>query len=178
MAQWVLIQRRNILLNSFPFKGLAICSLLSTRSKDWQGWCPLNCLVLSYQHVHRQVRALRQPCQLQGSHLPFSTSPVPIWSTASMPTMRRSPHRQNPLPAFHRTFSSSSRLLTVPLACTRHDPPPNSPSSHPPIILMHGLFGSQRNNRTMSKYAIPHPPPPSIPLHLHIFLTPPTPTES
>lgn len=52
-----------------------------------------------------------------------------------------------------RFFSTSlPRREAVPLAFQRHDPPDGS-STGPPILLMHGLFGSQRNNRTMSKYA-------------------------
>ena len=38
----------------------------------------------------------------------------------------------------------------VPLAFSRHEPLDGS-SSGPPILLMHGLFGSRRNNRTISK---------------------------
>ncbi len=50
-----------------------------------------------------------------------------------------------------RPFSSSSlRRDEVDLAFVRHDPPDHGDKG-PPIILMHGLFGSQRNNRTMSK---------------------------
>lgn len=54
-----------------------------------------------------------------------------------------------------RLFSSSAlRSSTVPLAFTRHDPPSSSSgTSGSPILLLHGLFGSQRNNRSMSKYA-------------------------
>lgn len=59
-----------------------------------------------------------------------------------------------------RTFSTSIRRLdAVELAYTRHDPPQPSSKPGPPILLMHGLFGSQRNNRTMSKYAVALPLP-------------------
>ncbi|EHY57519.1 putative alcohol acetyltransferase [Exophiala dermatitidis] len=51
-----------------------------------------------------------------------------------------------------RTFSSSSiRRDVVELAFHRHDPPDKSSIAGPAIIVMHGLFGSQRNNRTLSK---------------------------
>ncbi|KAK4945122.1 hypothetical protein LTR10_015548 [Elasticomyces elasticus] len=49
---------------------------------------------------------------------------------------------------FRRPFSSTHiRRDVVDLAFHRHDPPEQTKG--PPIILMHGLFGSQRNNRTM-----------------------------
>lgn len=57
-----------------------------------------------------------------------------------------------------RCFSTSPRCLqkqTVDLAYTRHDPPSNTSQSRPPMVVMHGLFGSQRNNRTFSKYGAP-----------------------
>ncbi|KZF19338.1 alpha/beta-hydrolase [Xylona heveae TC161] len=59
-----------------------------------------------------------------------------------------------------RILNVSPRLMlsrgfasqTVPLAYDRHDPPTSSPSGpKPPIIFMHGLFGSKRNNRSISK---------------------------
>jgi hypothetical protein len=56
-----------------------------------------------------------------------------------------------------RQLSSSRPLLDKPgdvveLAFQRHDPPEKTSTKGPgPLIIMHGLFGSQRNNRTMSK---------------------------
>ncbi|RVX69507.1 hypothetical protein B0A52_06571 [Exophiala mesophila] len=51
-----------------------------------------------------------------------------------------------------RCFSTTPAVgEVVDLAFQRHDPPSQPDKSRPPIILMHGLFGSQRNNRTMSK---------------------------
>jgi pimeloyl-ACP methyl ester carboxylesterase len=48
----------------------------------------------------------------------------------------------------------SSVVETVPLAYTRHDPPADStkPSSQlGPLVIIHGLFGSKQNNRSISK---------------------------
>ena len=61
--------------------------------------------------------------------------------------------------SFPRQLSSSRPLLSndkpddiVELAFQRHDPPEKvAPKGPGPVIIMHGLFGSQRNNRTMSK---------------------------
>ncbi|OCT54793.1 Abhydrolase domain-containing protein IMO32 [Cladophialophora carrionii] len=66
------------------------------------------------------------------------------------------------IPELSRRQLSSSRTLlrhgkpadddVVELAFSRHDPPEKTSMKGPgPIIIMHGLFGSQRNNRTMSK---------------------------
>ncbi|KIW71536.1 hypothetical protein PV04_03691 [Phialophora macrospora] len=76
----------------------------------------------------------------------------------------RLPNRVAPIPALlpRRQLSSSRTLLrhdkahddndVVELAFSRHDPPETTSMKGPgPIIIMHGLFGSQRNNRTMSK---------------------------
>lgn len=50
-----------------------------------------------------------------------------------------------------RPFSTSqNRRDVVDLAFHRHDSP-DKENKGPPLIVMHGLFGSQRNNRTMSK---------------------------
>ncbi len=65
-----------------------------------------------------------------------------------------------PASVFSRRQLSSSRTLLsndkpddiVELAFQRHDPPEKTAMKGPgPIIIMHGLFGSQRNNRTISK---------------------------
>ncbi|KAI5820016.1 abhydrolase domain-containing protein [Pyronema omphalodes] len=47
----------------------------------------------------------------------------------------------------------STTIETVPLSFARHDPPSSdkpSPSS-PPLVILHGLFGSKQNNRSISK---------------------------
>lgn len=57
-----------------------------------------------------------------------------------------------------RGFSTSpkgSQKKVIELAYTRHEPADTPAESRPPIIVMHGLFGSQRNNRTFSKYGRP-----------------------
>lgn len=61
------------------------------------------------------------------------------------------------LPAV-RAYSTTTCTLPngIKLAYDLHEPPnPKEGSQHnaPPIIFMHGLFGSKKNNRSMSKYA-------------------------
>jgi hypothetical protein len=70
------------------------------------------------------------------------------------PSLRRVPSIAWPIPkpGFRRSYSSV--IETVPLAFTRHDPPANSAksiSSLGPLVILHGLFGSKQNNRSISK---------------------------
>ncbi|EXJ63048.1 hypothetical protein A1O7_03493 [Cladophialophora yegresii CBS 114405] len=76
------------------------------------------------------------------------------------------PSQQQPIRALstRRQLSSLRTLLSrhgsadddadiVDLAFSRHDPPEKSSTKGPgPVIIMHGLFGSQRNNRTMTDH--------------------------
>ncbi|KAI0408140.1 alpha beta hydrolase fold family [Xylaria palmicola] len=57
-----------------------------------------------------------------------------------------------PLRSLCRAYSSSTRGSRVQLVFDHHAPP-NSDRYHQesPIIFMHGLFGSKKNNRTVSK---------------------------
>jgi len=70
-------------------------------------------------------------------------------------------------PVVSRTASSllrlySSSVETVPLAFTRHDPPAElrKPRHESPLVVMHGLFGSKQNNRSISKQVSPPASPP------------------
>lgn len=45
----------------------------------------------------------------------------------------------------------SKRYLS--LAYTLHETP-RVPAERPPLIILHGLFGSKQNSRSISKYAI------------------------
>ncbi|KAF8427328.1 prolyl oligopeptidase-like protein [Tirmania nivea] len=48
-----------------------------------------------------------------------------------------------------RTYSSTT--TTVPLAYTLHEPPKGTVTVASPMVVMHGLFGSKQNNRSISK---------------------------
>lgn len=75
--------------------------------------------------------------------------PLPEFVAAGR--MRRLRVPSSYAPISRRLFSTTNRRCdVVDLAFHRHDPPDTS-TKGPPILLMHGLFGSQRNNRTMSK---------------------------
>lgn len=46
----------------------------------------------------------------------------------------------------------SSTIETVPLAFTLHKPPADSKTTPgTPLVVLHGLFGSKSNNRSISK---------------------------
>ncbi|PSS10609.1 hypothetical protein M430DRAFT_126887 [Amorphotheca resinae ATCC 22711] len=56
--------------------------------------------------------------------------------------------RRHTRPLWARAYSSASR---VRLAFDLHEPAKGSNPQHAPIIFMHGLFGSKKNNRSISK---------------------------
>lgn len=58
-----------------------------------------------------------------------------------------------PAPVFASAASALTRsMATVSLAYDLHEPPtPVADKQTAPIIVMHGLFGSKKNNRTISK---------------------------
>lgn len=52
------------------------------------------------------------------------------------------------------SLAASRRAYSVvsPLAYDLHEPPkPKFDEKHSPILFLHGLFGSKKNNRAMSK---------------------------
>ena len=63
---------------------------------------------------------------------------------------------RQPVKPLNRTFATSSRhCKQLELAYDLHEPPDTkksgTKSQNAPIIFMHGLFGSKKNNRSMSK---------------------------
>lgn len=52
---------------------------------------------------------------------------------------------------------STSTINTVPLVYDLHEPAKpvsDDPNQTSPILFMHGLFGSKKNNRSISKYVL------------------------
>lgn len=52
-------------------------------------------------------------------------------------------------------FYSSASIKTVPLSYDLHEPAKpmsDNPNRASPILFLHGLFGSKKNNRSISKY--------------------------
>lgn len=64
-----------------------------------------------------------------------------LW-TSKLPTLLRLPSAKSRCPL-------QVRFLT--LAYDLHRPPAQKEAKHAPIIIMHGLFGSKQNNRSISK---------------------------
>lgn len=52
-----------------------------------------------------------------------------------------------------RAFSSTELSNGIKIAYDLHEPPKGSSAKNAPIVFIHGLFGSKKNNRSMSKYA-------------------------
>lgn len=72
-----------------------------------------------------------------------------IWISHSM--CSRLVFRRHFLSVQGRAYSTTTR---VPLAYNLHNPPKESDLQNAPIIFMHGLFGSKKNNRSISKWAV------------------------
>lgn len=67
---------------------------------------------------------------------------------------RALPRLQQPLRQYaSRPFSTTELSNGIKIAYDLHEPPKESTSKNAPIVFMHGLFGSKKNNRSMSKYA-------------------------
>lgn len=59
-----------------------------------------------------------------------------------------------PLVAHHAYSSTSGTIATVPLVYDLHQPAKpvsDNPDRASPILFLHGLFGSKKNNRSISK---------------------------
>jgi hypothetical protein len=54
-----------------------------------------------------------------------------------------------PLPSWTRTFHASAACRAVDLVYTLHDEQGKAKGA--PIVILHGLFGSKKNNRSVSK---------------------------
>lgn len=65
---------------------------------------------------------------------------------------RVSPRSLTPRSIASARLYSSASVSTVPLAYDLHKPPkPIADQKTAPILFMHGLFGSKKNNRSISK---------------------------
>tara|TARA_R110002003_G_scaffold239_1_gene17174 strand:+ start:7421 stop:7630 length:210 start_codon:yes stop_codon:yes gene_type:complete len=53
-------------------------------------------------------------------------------------------------PEWKRSFHATTRLSVVDLAYSLHDNKRTAKGD--PIVVIHGLFGSKKNNRSVSKY--------------------------
>ncbi|KAJ3361080.1 hypothetical protein GGF32_007767 [Allomyces javanicus] len=53
------------------------------------------------------------------------------------------------------TTAASRSMVTVPLSHTVHAPPTGEPATGDPVLILHGLFGSKANWRTMAQNQLP-----------------------
>lgn len=84
--------------------------------------------------IYRSIRPLSTPCRLSKHAIRIqlgNTSPSLSWS---------------------RSFHASASLQVVDLAYKLHDN--NGKAKGDPIVIIHGLFGSKRNNQSVSKYVL------------------------
>lgn len=71
-----------------------------------------------------------------------------MWARTVLPRLHQ-PFR----PYARRAFSTAELSNGITLAYDVHEPPGLPTKPNAPIVFIHGLFGSKRNNRGMSKYA-------------------------
>lgn len=73
------------------------------------------------------------------------------------------------LSSYRRAFSTTELSNGVTLAYDLHEPSKDGKTQEnedaPPILFIHGLFGSKKNNRSMSKYALISSMPPLRKVH-------------
>lgn len=53
-----------------------------------------------------------------------------------------------------RSFSSTSAVRKLQLAYDHYPAAEGATTKNAPIVFIHGLFGSKKNNRSMSKYGL------------------------
>ena len=76
----------------------------------------------------------------------------PRRTTAQMSLVLASTLRRTALfAAVSKPRFCSTTIETVPLVFTRHDSPTSTTSGNPPLVILHGLFGSKQNNHSISK---------------------------
>lgn len=114
-------------------------------------------LVLALQKV-RKLSEIQQ-CQTFNMRT-ISRSAQPLFASLSPLKQTNRIHVLNatPLPSWTRSFHASANLRAVDLAYRLHDD--SGKAKGDPIVMIHGLFGSKRNNQSVGKYA-------QIILHFH-----------
>jgi hypothetical protein len=80
-----------------------------------------------------------------------STQPLFASFSPLKQTNRIRAFNATPLPSWTRSFYASANLRVVDLAYRLHDD--SGKAKGDPIVIIHGLFGSKRNNQSVGKYA-------------------------
>jgi hypothetical protein len=79
-----------------------------------------------------------------------SIQPASAALTLPKHTYRTKLSNSTPLSAWTRSFHASASLRVVDLAYRLHDD--SGKANGDPIVMVHGLFGSKRNNQGVAKY--------------------------
>jgi hypothetical protein len=82
-----------------------------------------------------------------------SIQPLSAAFTLPRHTNRIQLSNATPLPSWTRSFHASANLRVVDLAYRLHDD--SGKADGDPIVIIHGLFGSKRNNQGVGKYGFP-----------------------
>lgn len=90
-----------------------------------------------------------QPHQRKMNSTLRSIQPLSRSLGLQSPAKRTQLSNATSLPSWMRSFHASASLRVVDLAFKLHDN--NGKAKGDPIVIIHGLFGSKRNNQSVSK---------------------------
>lgn len=107
-------------------------------------------LVLAVQKV-RKVSEIHSSQTFNMRSIARSTQPFFAAISPLKHTSRVRAFNATPAPSWNRSFHASANLRVVDLAYRLHDD--SGKAKGDPIVIIHGLFGSKRNNQSVGKYA-------------------------
>lgn len=105
---------------------------------------------LALQKV-RKPSEIHEPQTFNMRSLARSTRPLCASLVPTKHACRIGALNATALPTWTRSFHASANLRVVDLAYRLHDD--SGKAKGDPIVMIHGLFGSKRNNQSVGKYA-------------------------
>jgi hypothetical protein len=118
-------------------------------------WRPARC-GMTCGLAKQKVRKLSEIHERQTFNMRAVTRSIqPLSAAFTLPrhTNRIQLSNATPLPSWTRSFHASANLRVVDLAYRLHDD--SGKADGDPIVIIHGLFGSKRNNQGVGKYGFP-----------------------
>lgn len=113
---------------------------------------------MTFGLAKQKVRKLSEIHERQTFNMRAVTRSIqPLSAAFTLPrhTSRIQSSNATPLLSWTRSFHASANLRVVDLAYRLHDD--SGKADGDPIVIVHGLFGSKRNNQGVGKYVHPFP---------------------